>query len=130
MRRFTIWNGIGKNIEFTMFTWMKIMENGRTFKVVVRCCIYMCNIFLQHWCIAILVLFLSVPVVCLSPFILLTLTIFKCFGPKITDIAAEYLDRNLYGLMIGYNRVIDDKAHNRQQRGTNDMLFDLLFKDR
>ena len=92
--------------------------------------LHMSKIYFQHWCIAILILFLSVLAVCLAPFVILALIVFKCFGLKVTEIATEYLDRNLYGWMIGYNRVIDAKAHNKQQRGTDDMLFDLLFKDR
>ena len=91
---------------------------------------YISKIFLQHFCIAVLILLVSVPALCLSPFIVLALVVVECFGVRVSEKFAEYLDRNLYGWMIGYNRAVDTKAQNKQQRRTNDILFDLLFKDR
>ena len=91
---------------------------------------YMSKIILHHFCIAIVILLVSVPAFCLLPFILLAFVVAKCFGVRADEKVTEYLDRNLYGWMIGYNRTIDAKAHNRQQRRTNDILFDLLLKDR
>ena len=93
--------------------------------------LYISRIIIHHFCIAILIILVSVPLMCLLPFITVSFWILEYLSiMKVTEIVTEYLDRNLYGWVIGYNRVIDARDHNRRQLTTHDMLLDLIFNDR
>ena len=92
--------------------------------------LYVLRLFLQYFSIGCMLLLFSIPVVFLLTMLYVVSTILRCLGIGICQDITEYLDRNLHGWIIGYHRMIDEKARFKQQKSTNDLLIDLLVKDR
>ena len=82
------------------------------------------SIFSGLICLLIILLILLMPL-----FLLLWATL-ELFSVKPTVRITNYLDKKLYGWIIGHNRLADGKTHHKQQRNTHDLLYDLLVKDR
>ena len=92
---------------------------------------YLCGeLFLQHFVVALLLLLISIPVIFLIPFLMLALGLLEALRVGIIRIIKQYLNRHLYGWIIGYNRLVDAKTHNATQQNTKDLLFDLFLNNR
>ena len=77
-----------------------------------------------------LISFLILLMVFLIPLFLLLWATLELFGFKPCVRISNYLDKELYGWIIGHNRLADGKTHHKQQMNTHDLLYDLLVKDR
>lgn len=91
---------------------------------------YALRLFLQYFLFSCVILSFSIPVVFLLAMFAVASIILKCLGIEIAQDVRDYLDRNLHGWIIGYHRLIDEKAQFKQQKSTNELLIDLLLKDR
>ena len=87
-------------------------------------------VFLKHFIVASLIFFILIPAILLLPLFLIVWLTLELLDVGITDVIAKYLDRHLYGWIIGYNRLADGKTHHKQQRKTIELLRDLLLQDR
>ena len=92
--------------------------------------LYVLRLFLQYFLLGCVFLSFAIPMAFLLALLSVASIILKCLGIEIGQDVRNYLDRNLHGWIIGYHRLIDEKAQFKQQKSTNDLLIDLLLKDR
>ena len=102
--------------------WKKLSKTNRMLQISV--------LFLQHFVVALLLLLISIPVMFLIPFLVLALGVLEALRAGIIQMIKQYLNRHLYGWIIGYNRLVDAKTHNATQQNTEDLLFDLFLNNR